>query len=169
MPNNFALPSPAAYYQVMRSFLLFLLLLTSPLAISAEPFSATVIHIWDGDSLVISTPEGPRQIRIFGIDAPEKTQPFNDQARQYLQQLILNQEVLIEEIDQDNYKRMVAKITLREQDIASMMVTAGFAWVFHRYNRDPKMLELEKKAKKEKRGLWQQNSPTAPWIWRKQH
>ena len=154
--------------KTLSHLLLLFWLSLNPLTIQAKTFTATVIHVWDGDSLVISTSSGPRQVRIFGIDAPEKGQSFGKQAHQYLQKLIINQDVLIETLDQDAYKRAVARITLRENDIATMMIKAGYAWAYRRYNQDPTQLDLEQKARKEKRGLWQQNEPVAPWIWRKQ-
>ena len=44
------------------------------------------------------------------------------------------------------------------------MVQAGLAWVTPGENRDPALLVAEGRARVERRGLWSQADPTAPWM-----
>lgn len=145
-----------------------LLLLTSNHAMGSETFSATVIHVWDGDSLVINTKNGPQQLRIMGIDSPEKSQPFAKESKEYLSHLLLNQTVTIKSHGKDRYHRLLVKIKWRETDIAHTMVERGLAWAYRQYHPPKTLIEKELQAKREKRGLWQQSTPTPPWKWRKE-
>ncbi len=136
-------------------------------AVWAEPYQAKVIHVWDGDSIVISTESGSHQIRVFGIDAPEKGQPFGREAKHYLEQLLTNQSVTIEPLEQDRYQRTIANVTLQQKSVAKLLVEQGYAWVFRRYNSDKSLINREKRARQQKRGLWQNSNPTPPWRWRR--
>ncbi len=149
-------------------YLITLLFITGTLqAVQAEPYQATVIQVWDGDSILVSTVTGPQQIRIFGIDAPEKGQPFGSQAKRYLERLLKNRKVGIEPLEQDSYQRTVANVTLQQRSVASLLVERGFAWAYRRYNPPRELIEKEQLAKKERRGLWRNSQPTPPWVWRK--
>ena len=150
-------------------YLIVLLLVTSTLqTVDAEPYKATVIQVWDGDSIVVSTADGPQQIRIFGIDAPEKDQPFGPQAKRYLERLLKNQQVSIEPLEQDSYQRTIANVTRQQRSVADRLVEQGFAWAYRRYNPPNALIKKEARAKRERRGLWQDNQPTPPWLWRQQ-
>lgn len=50
------------------------------------------------------------------------------------------------------------------------MVADGAAWVYRKYSEDPELLELERRAREEGRGLWalQPDQRVALWEWRKQ-
>ncbi len=41
------------------------------------------------------------------------------------------------------------------------------AWVYDRYVTDRSLYQLQDEAKAAKRGLWEDDSPVAPWEWRK--
>ena len=48
------------------------------------------------------------------------------------------------------------------------MVKAGYAWWYQKYSAtDMTLKALEESARKSKKGLWVQESPEAPWEWRK--
>ncbi len=133
----------------------------------AEPYQAKVLHVWDGDSIVISTENGPHQIRIFGIDAPEKGQPFGQEAKRYLEALLTNQSVTIEPLEQDRYQRTIAHVTLQRKSVATLLIEQGYAWVFRRYNTDKLLIDREERARQQERGLWKNSNPMPPWLWRK--
>jgi endonuclease YncB( thermonuclease family) len=46
------------------------------------------------------------------------------------------------------------------------MIRAGYAWHFKKYSKDKKMADDEDHAKKNRAGLWADNEPIAPWIFR---
>lgn len=55
-----------------------------------------------------------------------------------------------------------------EVNVNFEMVTNGYAWHYVRYAPDNKQLaDAEKQARELKLGLWFDQSPIAPWDWRK--
>ncbi len=67
------------------------------------------------------------------------------------------------------YKRMIGKVYLGDRYINAEMVADGAAWVYRKYSKDPELLELERQAREEGRGLWalQEDQRVAPWEWRR--
>lgn len=48
------------------------------------------------------------------------------------------------------------------------MVSSGMAWVYDKYSRGHVFLyPIQEQAKTERRGLWADSEPVAPWLWRK--
>jgi endonuclease YncB( thermonuclease family) len=56
----------------MRAFILFLLSLFPALA--ADPFTARVVRVTDGDTITVEAPGHIVKVRLFGIDCPESKQ-----------------------------------------------------------------------------------------------
>ena len=51
----------------------------------AETITGKVIGVMDGDTIeVLDATKTPRRIRLEGIDAPEKAQPFGARSKQHL-------------------------------------------------------------------------------------
>ena len=144
-------------------------------------FTAKVQRVVDGDTVYVEDEGGKRfKVRLTGIDAPEKNQPYGLASTYYLRELILNKFVLLETKPKkgkpysvDRYKRVLAKIILDGRDINLSQVLNGYAWHFKRYQKQqsPKDRELysqaELLAKKRNLGLWGEKKPIAPWKWRK--
>lgn len=119
----------------------------------------------DGDTIELA---GGPVIRVHGIDAPEKGQPFGDESRAVATQLLLGKTVTIEAKEQDRFGRTVASVSLADgKSFGAEMVRLGMAWVFVRYTHDPELIRLEREAKAGKVGLWQQADPSPPWDFRK--
>jgi len=72
----------------------------------------------DGDSLIIATKVGKIEIRILGIDAPEKDQDFGPLAKRVLSQLTENQYVLISNPKKDIFGRIMGYIELDGSAVA---------------------------------------------------
>ena len=137
---------------------------------STDEFSGRVIDVLDGDSLIVRGPQRrEHEVRLFGIDAPERHQPFADEARRYLETLVLNEPVRVNVVDVDKYDRTVARLYLvtDDTDVNASMIETGHAWVFRRFTGDRAWIALEENAREERIGLWVQSDPTAPWKYRK--
>jgi uncharacterized endonuclease HI_1296 len=142
--------------------MLFLVLAT--LSLLAHP--AKVIKISDGDTITILTQQRKQvKVRLYGIDAPEKKQPYGQKSRQFLASLIAGQVVEVEPKGKDRYKRTLGIIHYKGQDINAQMVLNGYAWAYVKYSKI--YVDQEKLAREKKLGLWQSNDPTPPWEWRK--
>lgn len=132
---------------------------------------ATVI---DGDTLAIAGQHA--RIRLFGIDAPESTQPcFNGQGRRYdcgsratafLSQLVgRGGDVVCRPLDVDSYQRLVAECdTAAGISLNREMVRAGWAIDYVRYSGGRYSVE-QRGARIARRGLWA-GTFDAPAEWR---
>lgn len=153
----------------MKAPLVALLFAIFALPALAERIDCTVNGIVDGNSFSCLTARH-RQIavRLAYIDAPERAQPFGYDALLLLADLIFRKHVSLEPIATNDYGQLVAQVTLDGADIGQEMVSYGGAWVYHDYNRDPKLPALERQARKAKRGLWRQRKDriVPPWEWR---
>ncbi|MCQ2373564.1 MAG: thermonuclease family protein [Phascolarctobacterium sp.] len=133
--------------------------------------TSRVIHVSDGDTIIMLAPDGGKvKVRLYGIDAPEKAQPYGPQAAGILKNLILNQVVTIDTINVDRYGRYVAKVFYNRQDINAEMIRLGAAWHYRYYDKSPSYMqyeELERYARVNRRGLWNRDNPTPPWEYRK--
>ena len=134
------------------------------LLLSANTFTAKVIRIIDGDSIVILTSQNEKvYVRLEGIDCPERKQDFGDKAKQATSDLCFGKTVRVEKTGSDRYGRMLANVYVGNLCINKELVRLGMAWHFNKYNHDPELAELELKARKAKVGLWSRKGAVSPW------
>lgn len=135
-------------------------------------YSVKVVGIVDGDTFdgifELNGKTLQKRYRLACIDTPEKGQPFFKNAKQKLSDLIFGQYVTVKVEQKDRYKREVVwVINEKEQDVQAEMLKSGMAWHFKRYNQDSYYSNLEEVAHQNHLGLWQDENPVAPWLWRK--
>lgn len=133
---------------------------------------AKVIGVKDGDTIDILYEGKPITIRFAHVDCPEikKGQPYGQSAKKYTAALCYGQRVtVIHQGQYDRYKRLIA-VVINQQglNVNKELVKAGMAWHFKKYSSDMSYDQLERIARKNKVGLWQEVNPTPPWAWRKQ-
>jgi endonuclease YncB( thermonuclease family) len=128
-----------------------------------------VIAVSDGDTIKARCDGIEQQltIRLAGIDAPEKAQPFGRRSKQHLSDLCFGRRAEIITQTLDRYGRTVATVRCGDQDANLAMVSQGLAWVYRRYSREPSLISAEARAQELRLGLWSEPSPTPPWEWRK--
>jgi len=130
--------------------------------------SGRVVKIADGDTLtVLDASNEQHRIRLAGIDAPEKGQPFGTKARENLAGKVFGQTIRVEVIDVDRYHREVGRIFLGERFVNMEMVRDGFAWRYVAYDKPGEFTAAEADAREHRRGLWADARPVPPWEWRK--
>lgn len=138
-----------------------------------------VVRVLDGDTFELLVDQQPVRIRVTGIDAPEKDQPFGQRSRQSLAGMVDGNPVAVRVKGKDRYGRTLgavyAKICAPSAPCLAVYVNAeqvktGMAWAyrFHGQAVDPAMLELEKQARSERVGLWSAPNAVEPWKWRHQ-
>jgi len=132
----------------------------------AEEFYAKIIVVIDGDTVVIRRASGLLKIRLAEIDAPEKGQPFGEESKQSLSNMVLHKQVKVVSRAVDKYGRMVATLNAGGLDVNTEQVRRGMAWDYH---SSKELSILQEEAKSASRGLWAQSNPIPPWDWRKQH
>lgn len=134
--------------------------------------SYNVVAVADGDTITVARDHVTRKIRLAGIDAPEKNQPFGLIAREFLSSLAFGKDVDVETEKMDRYGREVGKVLLDGKDINLAMVLAGLAWHYKKYQFEQSPSDrlqyddAEKSARVARLGLWQDVDPIAPWDFR---
>jgi endonuclease YncB( thermonuclease family) len=137
-------------------------------AVIFETFPAEVIGIKDGDTIVVLREKTEIDIRLNGVDSPEKGQAFGTKAKQWTAMAAFGQMVTVKETSLDKYGRTVADVLLPDgKSLNQEIVRAGFAWWFRRYSEDQVLKQLEQKAREIKCGLWFDKDPIPPWEWRR--
>ena len=131
-----------------------------------------VTRVTDGDTAQVKLQSGAITVRFYGIDAPERDQPYGNDAASALRQLIGGKVVDLIPVEQDKYDRLVAVVMLGERNVNLEMVARGNAWAFRQYlgefRDDPLYCEWEAKARDQQLGLWRSTGGKrhAPWEWR---
>jgi endonuclease YncB( thermonuclease family) len=150
------------------------LLLSTALTALAETLAGEVVGLADGDTLtVLDQSKAQHRIRLAGIDAPEKRQPFGDRSRQHLASLTFRKQVVVDWHKADRYGRIVGKVTVGEVDVGLEQVRAGMAWHYKAYEREQSPEDratyaaAEEHARAGHLGLWRETGPLPPWDFRR--
>ena len=149
--------------------LVFALLAEAMLACAGEEFTGRCVGVTDGDTVIVLREGKAVRVRLYGIDAPEKRQPYGTQAKQFTASLVFAQDVRVIVHSTDRYGRLIGEVILPSHHSLSVdLVGAGYAWWYRQYARhDTTLAMLERDAQEGKRGLWADAQPVAPWDWRK--
>lgn len=142
-----------------------------------------VVAVTDGDTIrVLSADSVEYKIRLTGIDAPERGQPFGNAARKHLASLVAGKEVLVESSKTDRYGRVLGKVRVQPPDCPDCgktldanhaQVLAGMAWWYEYYADEQPAGDRERykaaaiEARKRGLGLWGEANPVPPWAWRR--
>ena len=137
-----------------------------------------ISHVSDGDTVHLTVNGVKERIRLANIDAPESQgradrpgQPYAKESTQALERMVSNKNITLHCFEQDHYGRHVCNIPYGGSTANELLVAQGLAWAYtgsnERYLRDKNLKQVQAQAKKEKKGLWQQRKPIAPWDWRR--
>ncbi len=142
-----------------------------------------VITIYDGDTIMAEGHDVIIYVLLAGVDAPEiaaknheRTQPFGQESKQYLENTILNKSVEIKGygIGQYPYNHLIGEIFLGDTNINIEMIKQGLAEVW-REEPPAKLLiapyiEAQEEARRAGRGIWSLgDNYMSPRDWRKIH
>lgn len=97
------------------------------------PSQGVVAHVIDGDTLDLESGE---RIRYLLIDSPESTtstECWGPEAKQANQALVEGKTITLEyDVEcEDDYDRLLAYVSIGDQDINRLMVERGYACVLH--------------------------------------
>lgn len=140
----------------------------------ADTLIGEVVGLSDGDTVtVLDSSNTQHRIRLSGIDAPEKNQPFGTRSRQSLSDLVFLKRVTVEYTKTDRYGRIVGKVLVGNVDTSLEQVKRGLAWHYKAYEQEQSAVDriaysqAEDAARGARRGLWQEPEPLAPWDFRR--
>ena len=138
------------------------------LLLSSFTIKGKVVKVSDGDTFTILTADKKQErIRMLWIDAPEKTQPYGDASRQFLASLIAGKTIEVNCTEKDRYGRNLGYVVLNGSNVNELMLKKGYAWHYKQFDKNADRARLEQQARKNKLGLWRDNTPLAPWSYRR--
>ena len=132
-----------------------------------EAWQGRVIKVFDGDSMILSRDGRRIEVRLWGVDCPEKGQPWAGRARAVTSEL-LGRTVTVRPVAVDKYGRVVGRLhDPGRGDHGLRLIQNGLAWWFRRFAPDERAYrDAERKARVARRGLWHDANPIPPWKWR---
>ncbi len=149
----------------------------------SDTLSGKVVGVADGDTVtVLDTNHQQHKIRLTGIDAPEKAQPFGQRSKESMSALVFGKEVDVQWGKRDRYRRIVGKVMVQPSDCRTCpktldaglaQITSGLAWWYQKYAKDQSAEDAgryefaEHEARAKRAGLWADGHPVPPWDWRK--
>lgn len=120
----------------------------------------------DGDTFtVLDADMAEHEIRLGGIAAPVKKQPFGEKAKAELIALIFEKEVVIK-FEKLYFNKVIGHVACAGLDVNLEMVRRGMAWRYVKYDKAKVYLAVEAEAKTAGHGLWADKEPVPPWEWR---
>jgi len=155
----------------MKSHFIIVLIILGSLnaAIADDHITGKVITVVDGTTVHVQAADKQiYNVRLFGIDSPELTQEYGDDARKLLEKLVLEKSVTIKIVGKDRWGRYLGEMMIDGKvDPRIELLEQGLTWTSEK-SPAPELEEYRVKAQQRGKGLWKQADPTPPWIYRRQ-
>lgn len=128
--------------------------------------SGTVVHVRDGDTIVVQTADNPHwPIRLYGVDTPETVKPhhkvdcYGPEASAYTKSQLSGRKVRIKVEPGHTFDRDVGIVYVSKRDFNTELVAGGFARVEPNFVVQAPLrnwwLKVQAKAKAAMVGLWE--------------
>jgi micrococcal nuclease len=138
----------------MRQLITIILLLTTFFCFGT---TTKVTRIIDGDTFETETGE---TVRLIGINTPEITDIFGNDAKQHLSDLIYGKTIDLQtdhiSEERDRYSRLLRYVILDGTDINKKMISDGFAFAYLKYQfeKSNEYKEAQLTATEHNKGMW---------------
>ena len=156
---------------LLKRYLATLLLLIICTPSYADQYEGRVIKVIDGDTIWVRTNNKHIKIRISYIDAPELKQTYGVRSKNFLTNLILDKNVQINANKKDRYNRHLGEVYIHNVDesvfVNAKMLKSGNAWIYLKHRDNSYLKNLENYARIRRIGLWSEETPLEPWIYRR--
>jgi micrococcal nuclease len=132
------------------------------------PETGKVVRVIDGDSLVVKTATGSKEVRIQGVDCPEFGQPGAKEAKELTKKLALGETVILHQGEKDDFGRTAANLQLMKDgsSLAEKLAAEGLGHP-DPHRTSERIIELSEEAQKKKKGVWSKSKdPETPWDYR---
>lgn len=148
-----------------------------------------MVGVSDGDTVtVLDARKTQHEVRLSGIDAPERRQAFGRRSTENLSCLVFGKEVDVIWNKRDHYERILGVVMIAEPSCVATKATnscpktldagfeqikVGMAWWYKQYAKDQRAGDAERyrkaedDARQQRLGLWRDEKPVPPWEWRK--
>jgi micrococcal nuclease len=143
----------------------------------SEESKAFVIHVIDGDTVVVMLNGIKTKVRLQGVNTPEKdgpytkAQPMNETATRRTKELSENKTVTLvfggkDRIDK--YGRLLAYVVLPDGRVLNeILIIEGLAVVYRRfeYSEKRRYIAMEAQAKADCKGIWKLKAKSCKSWW----
>jgi endonuclease YncB( thermonuclease family) len=151
----------------MRYLLGLCALLVLCVSAHATEITGQVVAVSEGDTLVFQDRnQRDYKVRLAGIDAPEILQAFGRKSRFSLKDMVFLKPARLVGIAPapDDAGVTLARVFVGDTDVGLAQVARGMAWA---RGADGQPYETaEQSARAQRKGLWRDDAPTPPWLWR---
>jgi micrococcal nuclease len=151
------------------SYTLFLVFSVFAVFANDDNTSAKVVSVVDGNTVEVVTENNETMTIILAeIDSPELTQEFGQEAKDFLQKLVLKKDVIVKLTGKDRKGNNLGIILIKgKTDARIELLQRGLAWTAER-NPNPDLEVHRTAAQNEGKGLWKAENPTPPWTYRRE-
>ena len=136
---------------------------------AGEKIKGIVTNVIDGNTIEISVGDHEKyKVLLHGIDSPEPGQNYSEQAKRLLSKLLYMKSVTILIHGKDRLGTRMGEILVDgASDPRHTLIKEGLAWTSE---KEPivQLESLKEQARSAGKGLWQEENPIPPWIFRRQ-
>ena len=93
------------------------------------------------------------------------SQPYGDEARDFLCDLILSKLVTVEIKEKKGSSLYTGDVYFDKKELSRLMLQKGYAW-YNRGETQYSFTKLEDRAKRRQVGLWEEKKPVPPWMYK---
>jgi len=130
----------------------------------------TVVEVKDGDTLKLSN---GKVFRLYGVNAPEKNEPYFKESVEFTKSLVLNKEIIFEQEEkykEDKFGRLLGYVFVDGKHLNLELVKNGLARVVLYEKRakikyQDEFVAAENEAKQKKLGIWGSEIPKENWVY----
>ncbi len=119
--------------------------------------AASVVHVFDGDSLLVSVDGAELEVRLLGINAPEGSECHGDEARDTLEQLLDSGDLVLvaDNEESDQYGRSLRYLYVDGLNVNLAMIANGDAIALQGdHGLDAEFTAIADAAAQDQLGLW---------------
>ena len=136
----------------------------------AVELEGVVVAVPEGDALEVLHEGTVFFIRLQDVDAPEIGQPYGKEAQVFVESLALGKRAKVSTVGSlQAGTSLKGTMTLASGlNLSHELLKAGLAWWDRQAAAgNDSLWKLEREARTEHRGLWEDEDPIPPWEWRK--
>ena len=128
-----------------------------------------ITAVIDGNTVEVVTSDNEvLKILLANIDSPELGQEFGNEAKEYLEKIVLKKNVVVQLEGKDRHGNHLAVVMVNGKvDVRIELLKRGLAWTAEK-NPLETLEAYRMEAKNKGKGLWHQENPTPPWTYRRE-
>jgi endonuclease YncB( thermonuclease family) len=134
------------------------------LVCSGETWTGICRGVVDGDTIEVLKAGEIVIVEMVEIDAPELGQPWGDEAKTFLEDIVMDREVSVIDRKRLQGGAVEARVHVGDVDVDQEILAVGLAWTGD--TTDQNLIISKMTAEGRKLGLWSQEKPEAPWLYR---